>query len=728
VGISAGGKIISVKTIKHFPADADKQNVATGHETTIDTPPAVRPLVLVVDDDDTARFLVRASLEHAGLAVEEAVNGREGVAAFQRLGPDLVLMDVLMPEMDGFTACAAIRSLPGGNLVPVLMMTGLDDVESIRQAYLAGATDFTTKPLHGTILGHRAAYLIRSGKAIGDLHRAEARTRALLQAIPDLVLRISRDGAILEVQGPPGGGRAVAVRLDGKSLGEVMPAKSLKSALAVLEKAIGTGGIHSLEFSLPHRRGDRHLEARVVSGGASEAIAFVRDITRRKWREKRLAYLAYHDPLTGLPNRARFLERLKEELARKRRYGGQPAVAILKLDIFREIVKEYGRPAGERILRTVAQRLSPGLRETDLVARIAYAEYAVLLGGEVDAHAASAAVRRLLDLFADGIEVDDRTVFVTACAGVTLCLPEYGDDPSVLLKQADTALIRARALGRDTLQMFSREMSESISRRLEMEAGLRTAVRLRQFVVYYQPVVDLRTGRIVGAEALVRWMHPEKGLVPPLAFIPLAEETGVIVDISEQVAEAACRQARAWQAEGFAPFRVAVNVSGRLFQGGDIHAMISRILRESGLDPASLELEITESTFMCDFDRTLEILEMFHAMEVRVAIDDFGTGYSSLARLKRYPIHQLKIDRSFVREMTVNPDDRAIVEAIVGMARTMRMEVLAEGVENAGQLECLRALGCEKAQGYHFGRPIPAEEFRELLLRQERGPAPAPAG
>jgi EAL domain-containing protein (putative c-di-GMP-specific phosphodiesterase class I) len=241
-------------------------------------------------------------------------------------------------------------------------------------------------------------------------------------------------------------------------------------------------------------------------------------------------------------------------------------------------------------------------------------------------------------------------------------------------------------------------------------------------------VVDLRTGRIVGAEALVRWLHPEKGLVPPLQFIPLAEETGIIADISEHVVQAACRQARVWQTEGFSPFRVAVNISGRLFQSGDIPAMTSRILQETGLDPASLELEITESTAMRDFDKTLGVMESLQALGVHVAIDDFGTGYSSLSHLKRFPIHQLKVDRSFVNDMTFNPDDRAIVEAIVGMARTMQMEVLAEGVEHAGQLESLRALGCDKAQGYHFSKPLPAEEFRKLLLRQDRMPAPAPAG
>jgi diguanylate cyclase (GGDEF)-like protein len=699
--------------------------VATRNDTIADKHPADRFLVLVVDDDGTARLLARASLEHAGLAVEEAANGREGVAAFERLRPDLVLLDVLMPEMDGFAACAAIRALPGGEVVPVLMMTGLDDVESIREAYLAGATDFTTKPIHGTILGHRATYLIRAGKAFADLHRAEAENRALLQAIPDLVLRVSRNGVILEVHSSRG---AAATGLKGKTLREVIPAETARSAISAVERAIATRGIHAIEFALPYRRGNRHLEARVVPSGDSEVIAFLRDITRRKRREERLAYLAFHDPLTGLPNRTRFLERLKEELARMQRYGDKPAVAILKLDNFKEIAEEFGQASGERLLRAIARRLSMGLRETDLVSRIGYVEFALLLGGEVGAYTASATVRRLLDLLADGIGEDDRTVVVTACAGVTLCLPEHKDDVSALLKQADNALARARSLGRDSVQMFSREMGENISRRIEMEAGLRNAVRLGQFVVHFQPVVDIRTGRIVGAEALVRWLHPKQGLIPPLQFIPLAEETGVIIDISEQVIEAACRQAGAWQEEGFAPFRVAVNISGRMFQSGDFPALTSRLLRETGLDPASLELEITESTFMKDFEKTLGVLESLRAIGVRVSIDDFGTGYSSLSRLKRFPIHQLKVDRSFTKDMTVNPDDRAIVEAIVGMARTLRIEVLAEGVEHAGQLECLRALKCDKAQGFHFGKPIPAGEFRELLLRQKRAPATAPAG
>ena len=689
---------------------------------------AERPLVLVVDDDDASRLIARASLENAGYDVEEAANGREGVAAFERLRPDLTLLDVLMPEMDGFAACVAIRALPGGELAPILMMTGLDDVESIRKAYQAGATEYATKPVNGIILGYRAGHLIRAARAFEDVYRAERKNRALLQAIPDLVLRVSRDGVILGIQMEQKMVRPSRYEgYLGKTLFEVLPPEAAGKAKGLLEQALTNGGLHLAEFQLPNDRRVRHLEARMAGSGDSEVIVFVRDITRRKRREERLAYLAYYDPLTGLPNRTRFEEYLKGELARLHRNQDRFAVAILRLDRFREILEEYGRPLADRLLKNTAGRLSENLRDTDMVARIAHYEFALLLTGQSSEYSVSKAVQRIIDLLSQEISVDERSFVLTACAGATLATAESDASVTSLLKESDIALARAMSMGRNHIYMYSQEMIDNISRRVEMEAGLQVALDRGQFVVHYQPEVELRTERIVGAEALVRWRHPEKGLVPPMQFIPLSEETGIIVSITKQVILAACRQARAWQKEGFPPLHVAVNISGRVFQHHDVAGMLFRILRETGLAPGCLELEITETVAMHDFEKTLEILQNLKAGGIRVSIDDFGTGYSSLAYLKRFPIHQLKIDRTFIKDMMGNPDDRAIVDAMISMAHSLKMEVLAEGVERADQLEYLRTLGCDKVQGYYFGRPVPAEEFREMLLRQEQTPAPVPA-
>jgi EAL domain-containing protein (putative c-di-GMP-specific phosphodiesterase class I) len=299
---------------------------------------------------------------------------------------------------------------------------------------------------------------------------------------------------------------------------------------------------------------------------------------------------------------------------------------------------------------------------------------------------------------------------------------------SSLLKQSDIALSRARRMGRNQVQIFSKEMSKNVSRRIGMESELAEAVEKQRFVVHYQPAVDLWTRRIVGAEALVRMVHPETGLVPPLEFIPLAEETGMIVAITEQVVREACRQVKAWQEEGLPPLVVAVNLSGRDFQNLALASKVSGLVREAGLDPSLVEIEITESVAMHDFQKTLHILQGLRAEGMRVAIDDFGTGYSSLAYLKRFPIQTLKIDRAFIKDMMDDPQDRAIVNAIIVMAHAMHIEVLAEGVERPDQLEYLLEKGCDRAQGYHFGKPVPAGEFQAMLLRQKTAQGSAPRG
>jgi diguanylate cyclase (GGDEF)-like protein len=679
-----------------------------------------RPLVLLVDDDAIPRVIARDSLQSAGFDVEEASNGREGVAAFERVRPALVLMDALMPEMDGFAACAAIRALPGGGHTPILMMTSLDDVESIRHAFEVGATDFATKPIHGNILGFRVGHLIRAGMAYDEVHRADGRNRALLQAIPDLVLRVSRDGVILENQMDQGRVRRSRYeRYLGRKLSDVLPSEVSRKALELVDRVLATGGLHSAEFQLPEVRRVRHLEARVIGSGDAGAIFFLRDITRRRQREGRLAPAVLNDPLTGLPNRERFVQRLDEELARSRRYQERFAVAILRFDLFREFVNEYGENLGGRILRTFAAALAGSLRETDMVARISPNEFGLLLTRLEGKYSTNLVVRRILDLLSQGVAADKMTVHFTACAGVTLAGQDGADSVSSLLKEADVALSRARRMGRNQLQIFSPEMSRNVSRRIGLEAELADAVEKRRFIVHYQPAVDLWTGRIIGAEALVRLSNPETGLVPPMEFIPLAEETGIIVAITEQVVREACRQLKAWQEEGLPSLVVAVNISGRDFQNTGLAAKVTGLVREAGLDPSHLEIEITESVAMHDFQRTLHILQGLRSEGMRVAIDDFGTGYSSLAYLKRFPIQTLKIDRAFIKDMMENSQDRAIVNAIIGMAHAMNMEVLAEGVERPDQLEYLLDKKCDRAQGYHFGKPVPADEFKAMVLRQK---------
>jgi diguanylate cyclase (GGDEF)-like protein len=684
------------------------------------TPMESQPLVLVVDDDPGTRLLAAASLKKAGYATVEAADGRDGVAACERFRPDFVLMDAMMPGMDGFAAVREIRKRPGGERLPILMMTGLDDLASIQRAYEGGVTDFAIKPINWVVLGYRVGYLLRASRAFQDLAGSEAKTRALLRAIPDLIFRIGSDGTLLDlVAGEEHYAVSANPRMAGRKLPEVLPAAAAEQALQFAEEARKTGGVQFFEYDLVSGSDSRSYEARVVAIPDGESLFIARDMTDRKKAEERLAYMAYHDALTGLPNRVTFNERLARDLARAKRRKEIVGVILFDLDRFKEVNDTLGHGAGDHLLVAVAERLLGVVRETDTVARISGDEFCVILADQKNQNGVLQGARVIHNSFNTPFRLEGQEVHVTASLGISM-FPFNGDTPESLVKNADIAMFRAKAQGRDTLQAFSEEMSAAVVERARMEKGLRRASEQNEFVVYYQPEVDLETGRIVGAEALVRWQDPDRGLVPPMAFIPLAEETGAIIPMSEWVIREACNRTKAWKEQGYAPFRMSVNVSARLFQQYDLTKAILDILRQTGIGPESLELEITETVAMQNLENTLETLWKLHGFSIRVAMDDFGTGYSSLAYLKKFPIHILKIDRAFIREMDRNPEDQTIVKAILAMAHTLNIEVVAEGVERVEQRDLLKAFGCRLAQGFYFSKPVPAEEFTELLIDNRR--------
>jgi diguanylate cyclase (GGDEF)-like protein len=677
------------------------------------------PLVLVVDDDSVSRMLAVASLKKAGYATVEAADGADGVAACERFRPDLILMDVVMPGMDGFAAIREIRKLPGGDRVPVLMMTGLDDLTSIHRAYEVGATDFATKPINWVVLGYRVGYLLRASRAFLDLSRGEEKTRALLRAIPDRILRIGADGAVLNLVADEGRGADPSEGdVAGRNLSEVLPGGISEEALRNIGEARRSGGIQRFEYGIDSATGRRSFEARVVSIPDGESLLIARDMTERKKAEEQLAHMAFHDALTGLPNRVAFNERLVQDLSRAKRRSEVVAIMFLDLDRFKNVNDTFGHDAGDRLLVAVSERLRGATRESDTIARISGDEFCIILPDQRDNQSAMEAGRRVHRAFTEPFHFDGQRSHVTASLGISL-YPANGSSPEILVKQADIAMFRAKALGGDTFMPFSEEMSAEVAARVRMEQGLRSACEKKEFVLHYQPEIDLRTGRIVGAEALVRWQTEDRGLVQPMLFIPLAEESGTIVPISEWVIETACGQAQAWHAQGAAPFRISVNVSARLFHRYDLNATIRDILRRTGLAPGSFELEITESVAMRNMENTIETLWKLNGASIRVAMDDFGTGYSSLAYLQRMPIHLLKIDMSFIREMDRNPEDQTIVKTIIAMAHSLNIEVIAEGVERVEQLELLKSFGCDLAQGFLFSGAVPSAEFT-LLLAENR--------
>jgi diguanylate cyclase (GGDEF)-like protein len=433
-------------------------------------------------------------------------------------------------------------------------------------------------------------------------------------------------------------------------------------------------------------------------------------------RTAELNHLAYHDALTDLPNRILFEDRLTQALALSQRNRQTLGVLFLSLDRFKKVNDTLGHAQGYRLLKEVAGRLVRCVREGETVARFEGDEFAVLLpqiNGTEDVIEITQQIREALKL---PFTIDGQEIFVATSIGISLYADD-GEDAPTLLKNAGAALYRAKEQGGDNYQFYTADMNAKALKRLALENSLRRALERREFVVYYQPQVEINTRQVVGMEALVRWQHPEMGLVCPAEFIPLAEDTGLITPIGEWVLRTACAQSRTWQDEGLAPLRVAVNLSARQFQQQDLSDMVVRILQETGLDSHDLELELTESSIMKNAESAVSTLRELKAMGVQITVDDFGTGYSSLGYLKRLPIDTLKIDQSFVRDVTTDPDDAALVMAMITLAHNLRLKVVAEGVETEEQLRFLHLLRCDEGQGYLFGKPVAADAFRQLLLK-----------
>lgn len=443
-----------------------------------------------------------------------------------------------------------------------------------------------------------------------------------------------------------------------------------------------------------------------------------RDVTERKNYESELEHQANYDTLTALPNRNLLQDRLGQALTYARRHARQLAVLFLDLDFFKNINDSLGHDAGDLLLKQVAARLTDCVREGDTVARQGGDEFVVILSDIEEEEDVTAVTRKILKAFADPFSIGSHELYVTCSIGIAL-YPKDGEDIQSLLKNSDAALYRAKEQGRNNSQFYTMEMNVKALERLVLENNLRHALDREQFEVYYQPQVDLRSGEINGMEALLRWKHPEMGMVPPTKFIPMAEESGLIVPIGEWVLRTACKQNKAWQDAGLRPVCVAVNLSARQFRHQDLVALVAGILKETGLDPSLLELELTESLLMQNVEATIDTLTRFKAMGVKSSIDDFGTGYSSLSYLKRFPIDTLKIDQSFVHNITTDPDDAAIAKTIISMAHEMKLRVIAEGVETEEQRSFLHLRHCDEMQGYLFSKPVPAEEF-EVLLRERR--------
>ncbi len=631
-----------------------------------------------------------------------------------------------------------------------LEMVHPEDRERVHNAYTQSVAEHSTYDIvHRLLLGDgtlkyvnercqtfydetgRPLRSIGTVQDVSEHHQTQSQIMKLssaLEQIADSVIITNRQGVIEYVnpafEAITGYAREEAV---GRKPNLVKSGRHDRDFYRRLWRTILRGDIFRDMFINRKKNGALYYEEKTImplKNSAGEITHFIstgKDITQRMEAEERLHHLAYHDMLTDLPNRALFMDRIEHAMQRRRMSGQRLALLFLDLDRFKNINDTLGHDAGDRLLQTVARRITQCVREGDTVARFGGDEFAVLLEDVATTDVASQIASKFNEAIGKVIEVDGHELFVTASIGISF-FPDDADTAGILLKNADAAMYRAKDMGRNTYQFYSRDMGSKAFERLSLETSLRHALDRQEFLLHYQPQVDVRSGAILGIETLLRWQHPDLGLVQPMKFIPLLEETGLIVPVGEWILETACRQLKCWQTRHGKAFRLAVNLSGRQFFDPALKLQLERLLQRSDLDPAALELEITETILMQNDKATRDNLGALQELGLRLSIDDFGTGYSSLSYLKRFPIDSLKIDRSFIRDLSTDPDDAAIVSAIIVMAHSLKLEVIAEGVESREQLDFLKTKDCDAMQGYLFSKPLDVETMDRLLEKNVRDP------
>ena len=686
--------------------------------------------ILLVDDNPDDRALVIRELEREFPALHVAeITTQEGFdRALGNGGFDLVITDYQLCWNNGLAILRAAKSK--WPACPVVMFTGTGSEEIAVEAMKSGLDDYVLKsPGHYGWLPTRVRSalerVLRKQKLLDTenaLRKSESLLHAIIDAEPDCIKIIGRDGtlrymnasglALIEADSPH--------QLLGKEVIELVRPE-YRQAFEELNQRVLQGENGTLEFEVTGLKGRRawmethavHLE--MEDGPA--LLAVTRDISERKRHEAELVYLANHDALTGLPNRTLLADRMQQAMIEAKRHDRLAVLIFLDLDRFKQITESLGHAVGDMVLKMVAEQLTGLVREGDTVAHPGSDEFALLFSDVANSEDAARLAQKVLEHFEHfPVTVDGHRLFVTISAGIAI-YPTDSASVDGLLKAAVTAMDRSQYLGGNTYQFYSGEMNARALESLAMGGALRDALERDEFELHYQPQVDLVSGRIFGMEALLRWRHPQHGMVSPMTFIPLAEETGLIVPIGAWVLREACRQNKTWQDAGLPPLRIAVNLSARQFGRRDIAETVALTLAETGLEARFLELEITESILMQDINATIDTMQKLKEIGVAFSLDDFGTGYSSLSYLKRLPIETLKIDRSFVCDIPGDKDDTAIAAAIVAMALTLNIKVIAEGVETSEQLAFLHSQKCTSMQGYYFSKPLPAADFA-LLLRQ----------
>jgi diguanylate cyclase (GGDEF)-like protein len=690
-----------------------------------------KDVVLVVDDDPTLRMLVRATLEKAGFQVEDAEDGEAALIKFIKHQPAVILMDVEMPKLNGYDACRRIREDAIGAHVPILMVTGLEDVDSVNRAYSAGATDFLPKPINWPLLSHRVRYVLRASRTYEELRASEAKNNALLNAMPDTLFVIRRDGTIVNYLAGSEDATMPEPRGDQLSISEYLPTNIAIEWSKLIQSVMKEGKPQQYEFSLGDDPEKNHYELQMVPYLNDLTLAIIREITDRKRAEERIHRLAYFDTLTGLPNRQLFQQQLSTAIERAKESNLKVAALYVDLDNFKRINDTLGHSFGDVVLKTIAKRLDSCIRADDRVirpdsegetvrlARLGGDEFVAILQDLENEADAAAVADRIRSELTRPVEHMGHEFVVTSSIGVSV-YPEDGSDIDTLMKNADVAMYQAKSAGRNSVRFYSGTMSLRSLERLELENSLRYALQRDELFLHYQPQIDLKTRRMIGIEALLRWDHPVHGSVSPSRFIPLAEECGLITPLGEWVLATACRQTKTWQDKYKRKLDISVNLSSQQFFSSDVASVVLETIYDIGLTPNSLHLELTETILMNDVKETIVTLNKLRDAGVSLAMDDFGKGYSSLSYLKQLPLDTLKIDKSFVMDLENNRDDAAICAAIIAMAHNLDLKVIAEGVETKEQLKFLQEQGCDQVQGFLISKPLSAEKLEERFLKNIR--------
>lgn len=700
--------------------------------------------ILIVDDQDVNLRLLEHLLGSGGYsAISSTLDARAVAGLHQRHQFDLIILDLVMPGMSGYDVMDALRPLELEGYLPVLVIAA--DPDAKLAALEAGARDFISKPFDAlevltrirnmleVRLLHRAArhYNTLLERTVGQRTAELQRFRGAMDAATDAIFLVDVLGMTL-VDVNDG-----ACRLLGYARAELLalapgtllppppapPLAALPGGAAHLATEVTECELLRRDLSpVPVELGWHWYAQAPVAGGYPGAaatgglllIAVARDISERRQAQERLKHLAHYDGLTGLPNRSLFYQTLAQAVELAQEKSWRIVVLFIALDRFKSINDTLGAALGDELLRQFSNRLVECVRLRDTVGRLGNDEFALILTMSRNQQEAVAVANQVREALRAPFDLRGHAATLTASIGIAM-YPDDATDPETLIKYANTAMGGAKQAGRDGYRFFTAGMNVQVLARLDLELALRHALEHEQFILYYQPKVDLRTGRISGVEALLRWRRPGYGLVAPAEFVPVLEDTGLIVRVGAWVIQAACRQIAEWRDSEVGPVRVAVNVSSRQFAEGDLEGEVTRALAQYGVAPELLELELTETALMSNAERTIVVLGKLKKIGVKVAIDDFGTGYSSLAYLQRFPIDKLKIDIAFVRNITSNPNDAAIALAIVSMAHSLKLSVVAEGVESRPQLEYLRRNRCDEIQGFYFSRALPALELGQMI-------------